>query len=77
MAAFSKKHPNTRITIRWAPGHIGIAGNERVDEEAKRAAQYEDSSVAAAIPKVFRSDLPWSRSAVWQDYYTELWAAAE
>jgi hypothetical protein len=73
----AKKHPQAAITIRWAPGHIGIEGNERADEEAKRAAQREDSSAQAAIPKVFRGDLPWSRSAVRQEYYTELRAAAK
>jgi hypothetical protein len=76
-AALAKKHPNAKVAIRWAPGHIGIEGNERADEEAKRAAQQEDSSALAAIPKVFRGDLPWSRSAVRQEYHTELGAAAK
>jgi ribonuclease HI len=73
---FAKKHPRAIVTIRWAPGHIGIAGNERADEEAKRAAQHDDSSSQAAIPKALRGDLPWSRSAIRQDYYIELRAAA-
>jgi hypothetical protein len=73
--ALAKRHPDAKVTIRWAPGHVGIAGNERADEEAKRAAQQEDSSPLKAIPKPFRGDLPWSRSAIRQDYHTELWAA--
>ncbi|KAJ7872170.1 hypothetical protein B0H14DRAFT_3566562 [Mycena olivaceomarginata] len=77
VTALAKKHPRAAITIRWAPGHIGILGNERADEEAKRAAQREDSTSQAAIPKIFCGDLPWSRSAIWQDYYTELWVAAK
>lgn len=34
-AVFAKKHPRATVTIRWAPGHMGIEGNERADEEAK------------------------------------------
>jgi hypothetical protein len=64
--AFQQRHPDARITIRWAPGHVGIAGNERVDEEARRAAQDPDSSDQRAIPISLRGSLPWSRSAVQQ-----------
>jgi ribonuclease HI len=77
LTALAKKHPRAVVTIRWAPGHIGIVGNERADEEAKRAAQREDSTSQMAIPKIFRGDLPWSRSAVRQEYHTELRAAAK
>ena len=30
------QHPGIRITVRLTPGHEGIEGNKRVDEEAKR-----------------------------------------
>ncbi|KAJ7897962.1 ribonuclease H-like domain-containing protein [Mycena olivaceomarginata] len=58
LTELAKKHPRAVVTIRWAPGHIGILGNERADEEAKRAAQREDSTSQMAIPKIFRGDLP-------------------
>jgi hypothetical protein len=64
--AFRQRNPEARITIRWAPGHIGIVGNKRADEEARRAAQDMDSSDQRAIPPSLRGTLPWSRSAVQQ-----------
>jgi len=34
--ALQKRQRGIQITIRWTPGHEGIEGNERVDEEAKK-----------------------------------------
>ncbi|KAJ7138519.1 hypothetical protein C8R43DRAFT_824640, partial [Mycena crocata] len=34
-----RKHTEISLTIRWAPGHKDIKGNERADEEAKKAAK--------------------------------------
>ncbi|KAJ7043607.1 hypothetical protein C8F04DRAFT_876789, partial [Mycena alexandri] len=65
--SFARSHPNAQVKVRWAPGHKGIAGNERADVEAKRAAQRGDSSPPAAIPAALRGVLPWSKSAVRQD----------
>lgn len=62
--ALAKLHPEAEITIRWAPGHVDIAGNERADEEAKKAAQHQDSSGLDLIPRVLQRKLPWSKSAV-------------
>ncbi|KAJ7123400.1 hypothetical protein C8R44DRAFT_564880, partial [Mycena epipterygia] len=59
------------LTIRWAPGHKDITGNERADQEAKRAAQ-DGSSPIKDIPTVFRGRLPYSKSAIKQDYNAEL-----
>ncbi|KAJ7113043.1 hypothetical protein C8R44DRAFT_554371, partial [Mycena epipterygia] len=60
------------ITIRWAPGHRDIGGNERADVEAKRAAQ-EGSSSAASLPRAYRDVvLPQSRSARKQLYNANL-----
>ncbi|KAJ3709967.1 hypothetical protein C8R42DRAFT_597839 [Lentinula raphanica] len=32
-----------RVTISWVPGHLGVDGNERADQEAKRAAETRSS----------------------------------
>ncbi|KAL1733151.1 hypothetical protein EV714DRAFT_178472, partial [Schizophyllum commune] len=48
------KGPSPKLTARWAKSHVGIAGNERVDEEAKKAAQGE-SSPRRALPPLLRS----------------------
>ncbi|KAJ7168400.1 hypothetical protein C8R43DRAFT_876845, partial [Mycena crocata] len=37
--ALLERHPRIELTVRWAPGHRDIPGNERADEEAKLAAQ--------------------------------------
>ncbi|KAJ7138918.1 hypothetical protein C8R46DRAFT_816412, partial [Mycena filopes] len=59
------------VTVRWAPGHVGIPGNERADEEARKAAQI-GSSPERDIPTVFRGVLPWSKSAIRQRYMADL-----
>ncbi|KAJ3881817.1 ribonuclease H-like domain-containing protein, partial [Lentinula edodes] len=42
--------PDLRVTISWIPGHLGVEGNERADEEAKRAAQGR-SSPRSCLPR--------------------------
>ena len=68
--------------VKWTPGHIGIVGNEKVDEEAKNAAR-EGSSLAYNLPAPLRKDLPRSKSAVQQEFLwklnlkaQELWKAS-
>ena len=50
----------------WTPGHEGIDGNERADEEAKRAAQGESSPAKDLPPFLRRKPLPLSVSATRQ-----------
>lgn len=39
------------LTIRWTAGHVGIEGNEEVDEEAKKVVE-GISSDAKQLPKI-------------------------
>jgi ribonuclease HI len=62
---FSTTHTNAKLTIRWSPGHEGTVGNERADEEAKRAAHRRTTPIDG-IPEAFRPDLPISKAAARQ-----------
>ena len=48
------------IVLRWIPGHEGLHENERVDEEAKKAAR-GDSSPACLLPQTCRGYILISR----------------
>jgi ribonuclease HI len=60
-----------RVVMRWVPGHEGIEGNERADEEAKKAAKGETSH-EWDIPIECRGVLPISRAAETQRHNAEL-----
>jgi hypothetical protein len=70
------RHKDMDLTVQWTPGHVGIQGNERVDEEAKRAAQ-EGSSAPHMLPAPLRRTLPRSKSALKQAYQKKLKLAAQ
>lgn len=68
-----------KFALKWVAAHEGVVGNERVDEEAKKAAQ-GDSSPREELPPILRRRLPYSASAVKQEFaeklkarWTETW----
>ena len=65
MDSITRFTPGKNITLRWIPGHKGVAGNERADEEAKAAAGGVTSK-EQHIPIECRGLIPRSRAA-------ELW----
>ncbi|KIJ98006.1 hypothetical protein K443DRAFT_104689, partial [Laccaria amethystina LaAM-08-1] len=56
-----------KFALKWIAAHKGVVGNERVDEEAKRAAQ-GDSSPPEELPPILRKRLPLSAAAVKQEH---------
>lgn len=56
-------HPGIKVIISWIPGHMGVEGNERADEEAKKAAAGR-SSPKRRLPSQLHKPLPKSRTSV-------------
>jgi ribonuclease HI len=66
-----RKHGVIDLQIHWVPGHCGFEPNERVDEEAKKAAKGE-SSDTKLLPPLLRKCLPISISAIRQENTAKL-----
>ena len=56
-----------KFALKWVAVHEGVTANERVNEEVKRAAQGE-SSLLEDLPPILRKRLPYSASAVKQEF---------
>jgi ribonuclease HI len=66
-----RAQPGLHLTIRWVPGHTGIAGNEAVDREAKKAAG-RDESTQRELPGWARRKFPTNKSAALQAFNADL-----
>jgi len=64
-------HSGLDLLVCWMPGHVDIVGNERADEEAKKAAE-NGSSPKNRLPWPLQKPLPKSKSAVRQTYHRKL-----
>lgn len=67
------KHPGVIVMVLWVPGHMGFRGNERADQEAKRAAQGH-SSARTCMPAMLRRKLLTSQTATVRVFRAELGA---
>ena len=56
-----------KFALKWIVAHKEVIGNERVDKEAKRAAQGE-SSPPEELPPILQKHLPLSAAAVKQEH---------
>ena len=54
------RNHDLRFTFKWIPGHRGVEGNEKADEQAKKAIT-EGSSSAQNLPKMLRDTLQHSK----------------
>ena len=58
---------NYSLTLRWTAGHVGIDGNEIVDQEAKNAAKGQSSN-SSSLPRILRRKLKISTAALKQEH---------
>ena len=65
------KHKGLDLLVKWTVGHIGIRGNEKADEEAKKAAR-NGSSPTNILPAPLRKELPRRKSAARQEFIRKL-----
>lgn len=62
LARLKRRAPHLQLHIGWVPGHLDFEPNERVDKEAKSAAQ-NDATPHPTTPSLFHSPLPRSAAA--------------
>jgi ribonuclease HI len=62
---------STPFTLKWISGHSGVAGNKKVDKEAKSAAE-GNSSPELLLPPILCSPLPDSAPALRQEFKQQL-----
>lgn len=62
---------SAKFALTWVAAHKGVQGNEKVDEEAKKAAE-GDSSPLEDLPPILRRRLPYSAAAVKQEHVETL-----
>lgn len=66
-----ERHRHLKFMLGWVPGHKGIPGNERVDEEAKKAAEGAHNNMVNRIPFLTKGLLK-SKVALQQAYRDQI-----
>ncbi|CAE6459159.1 unnamed protein product [Rhizoctonia solani] len=57
-----ERNTGIKLATRWIPGHAGVSGNERVDEEAKQAAN-RDWNTNTVLPIGLSGEIPINPAA--------------
>jgi ribonuclease HI len=76
MGHLTRRNLNLRVTLKWIPGHRGAAGNEKADEQAKKAVT-EGSHTIQYLPEYLHNPLPHSKSALLQAHNAKLKTEAQ
>ena len=58
------EHPGVQVTFRWIPAHKDIHGNERADQEAKRATSGHHDTPDDTFPPLLRHSLPKNKTSL-------------
>ncbi|KAG9125511.1 hypothetical protein FRC07_007293, partial [Ceratobasidium sp. 392] len=66
-----QRHGDVSLGLQWIPGHEGVEGNEKADEEARRAGRGENSD-KKDLPKHLRGDIPINPTAAKRLYKKSL-----
>ena len=68
------KHHGMDLLVKCVPGHMDIVGNEKADLLARKAATV-GSSPTHKLPAPLRKGIPWSKSAICQEYHRRIKSA--
>ena len=56
-----------QLTIRWVPAHVNVEGNERADQEAKKAARGDTNvRTMSYIPPILRRCIPYNPVSIFK-----------
>jgi len=67
-----RKHVGICLQLQWTPGHEGIEGNEKADQETKEAAENGVGNQLKSLPPLLQKPLSRSKSACKQAYMEKL-----
>jgi ribonuclease HI len=62
--ALRVEQPGVKVVVRWIPAHKDVLGNERADQEAKRATSGDVERPDHTFPSLLQHSLPHNRNSL-------------